>query len=159
MNSTDAVDAARKSLAPVGTYLPVPFTAAPPVDLQREAVSRLERAGYHAAWTNETVDGKDPLVQLALLLPAACPGTGGAACCGDSLSSLSSRAFSARNRASSASTATESSATGTRYRREAGRIAPAQAEALDGTVPLTMRDEPFPFRPLFGDIGHRRGPG
>jgi probable F420-dependent oxidoreductase len=71
MSSTDVVEAARQSLGPVGTYLPVPFTGAPPVDLQRAAVARLERAGYRACWVNETVGGKDPLVQLALLLPAA----------------------------------------------------------------------------------------
>jgi probable F420-dependent oxidoreductase len=70
MDSTNVVGAARQALGPVGTYLPVPFTSAPPVELQREAVGRLERAGYRAAWTNETVGGKDPLVQLALLLPA-----------------------------------------------------------------------------------------
>jgi probable F420-dependent oxidoreductase len=64
------VDAARHSLGPVGAYLPVPFTSAPPVGLQREAVGRLERAGYRTAWVNETLGGKDPLVQLALLLPA-----------------------------------------------------------------------------------------
>lgn len=46
MDSTKVVDAARKSLGPVGAYLPVPFTSSPPVDLQREAVGRLERAGY-----------------------------------------------------------------------------------------------------------------
>ncbi len=70
MGSTSVVDAARRSLGPVGAYLPIPFASAPPVDLQREAAVRLERAGYRAAWTNETVGGKDPLVQLALLLPA-----------------------------------------------------------------------------------------
>lgn len=70
MATTSVVDAARRSLGPVGTYLPVPFTGVPPVDLQREAAGRLERAGYRAAWVNETVGGKDPLVQLALLLPA-----------------------------------------------------------------------------------------
>jgi alkanesulfonate monooxygenase SsuD/methylene tetrahydromethanopterin reductase-like flavin-dependent oxidoreductase (luciferase family) len=51
------VDAARHSLGPVGAYLPVPFTSAPPVDLQREAVGRLERAGYRTAWVNETLGG------------------------------------------------------------------------------------------------------
>jgi hypothetical protein len=66
MGSTSVVGAARQSLGPVGVYLPVSFTSAPPVNLQREAVGRLERAGYRAAWTNETVGGKDPLVQLAL---------------------------------------------------------------------------------------------
>jgi probable F420-dependent oxidoreductase len=70
MDSTSLVSAARQSLGPVGVYLPVPFTSAPPVDLQRAAVARLERAGYRTAWTNETVGGKDPLVQLALLFPA-----------------------------------------------------------------------------------------
>ena len=64
------VEAARQSLGAVGAYLPVPFTSTPPVSLQRAAVARLEAAGYRAAWVNETVGGKDPLVQVALLLPA-----------------------------------------------------------------------------------------
>ena len=70
MASTNVVEAARKSLGPVGTYLPIPFTSAPPIGLQREAAIRLERAGYGAVWTNETVGGKDPMVQLSLLLAA-----------------------------------------------------------------------------------------
>ena len=70
MHASAVADAARQSLGPVGAYLPVPFTSAPPADLQREAAGRLERAGYRTAWVNETVGGKDPLVQLALLLPA-----------------------------------------------------------------------------------------
>jgi probable F420-dependent oxidoreductase len=70
MAPTSVVDAARQSLGPVGVYLPIPFTSAPPIALQREAAARLEHAGYRTAWTNETVGGKDPLVQLALLLPA-----------------------------------------------------------------------------------------
>jgi probable F420-dependent oxidoreductase len=64
------VEAGRQSLGPVGVYLPTPFTATPPVRLQREAAVRLERAGYPAAWVNEPVGGKDPLVQIALLLAA-----------------------------------------------------------------------------------------
>jgi probable F420-dependent oxidoreductase len=59
----------RGALGPVGAFLPVPTTAAPPVELQRDAVRRLERAGYPAAWTNEAI-GKDALVQLAVLLAA-----------------------------------------------------------------------------------------
>jgi hypothetical protein len=59
MDSAATADAARESLGPVGTYLPIPFTAAPTVGLQREAVARLERAGYRATWTNETVGGRD----------------------------------------------------------------------------------------------------
>jgi len=70
MGSASVTDAARQSLGPVGAYLPIPLTSTPPIDLQREAAGRLERAGYRTAWTNETVGGKDPLVQLALLLPA-----------------------------------------------------------------------------------------
>jgi probable F420-dependent oxidoreductase len=63
------VDAARKALGPVGVCLPVSFTSAPPAHLQREAVGRLERAGYGAVWTNEVI-GKDALVQVATLLAA-----------------------------------------------------------------------------------------
>jgi probable F420-dependent oxidoreductase len=70
MGCSSVVDTARKSLGPVGAYLPIPFASAPPVDLQREAAGRLERAGYRTAWTNETVGGKDPLPRVALLLPA-----------------------------------------------------------------------------------------
>ena len=70
MGTTTVAEAARTSLGPVGVYLPVPFTSAPPVSEQRAAAARLERAGYGAAWVNETVGGKDPLVQVALLLPA-----------------------------------------------------------------------------------------
>ncbi|NYI90850.1 putative F420-dependent oxidoreductase [Amycolatopsis endophytica] len=55
-------------LGPVGAFLPVSFTSVEP-DVLRDAATRLERAGYHAAWTNE-VPGKDALVQLAVLLGA-----------------------------------------------------------------------------------------
>jgi probable F420-dependent oxidoreductase len=61
------VDAAREALGPVGVCLPVSFTGTPHADLQREAVGRLERAGYGAVWTNEVI-GKDALIQLAVLL-------------------------------------------------------------------------------------------
>jgi probable F420-dependent oxidoreductase len=70
MGPASVIEAARQSLGPVGAYLPISLTSAPPVDLQREAAVRLERAGYRTAWTNETLGGRDPLVQLALLLPA-----------------------------------------------------------------------------------------
>ncbi|HSS25349.1 MAG TPA: TIGR03620 family F420-dependent LLM class oxidoreductase [Mycobacterium sp.] len=63
------VDAARQALGPVGVCLPVSFTSTSSADLQREAVGRLERAGYRAVWTNEVI-GKDALVQVALLLAA-----------------------------------------------------------------------------------------
>jgi probable F420-dependent oxidoreductase len=68
--TTSVTDAGRRSLGPVGVYLPIPFADAPPASLQRAAVVRLETAGYRTAWTNEPVGGKDPFVQLALLLAA-----------------------------------------------------------------------------------------
>jgi probable F420-dependent oxidoreductase len=70
MGSSTTVEAARRALGPVGAFLPVPTASAPPIDLQRDAARRLERAGYRAAWTNETVGGKDALVQLAVLMAA-----------------------------------------------------------------------------------------
>ena len=63
------VNAARKALGPVGVCLPVSFTTAPDVVLQRAAVARLEHAAYGAVWTNEVI-GKDALVQVAMLLAA-----------------------------------------------------------------------------------------
>jgi probable F420-dependent oxidoreductase len=70
MASSNVVDAARKSLGPVGVYLPIPFASGPSVGLQRAAASRLEAAGYRAVWVNEGVGGKDALVQMAVLLAA-----------------------------------------------------------------------------------------
>src|SRR5450755_4258785 len=67
---TNVAGAARLALGTVGAFLPVSMTSTPPAGLQREAVGRLERAGYRAAWTNETIGGKDALVQLAVLLAA-----------------------------------------------------------------------------------------
>jgi len=56
-------------LGPVGVALPVSFTETRSIDVLRDAVVRLERAGYHAVWTNEVI-GKDALVQVAVLLAA-----------------------------------------------------------------------------------------
>jgi probable F420-dependent oxidoreductase len=70
MTRATVVDAARQALGPVGVCLPVSFTSAISADLQREAVGRLERAGYRAVWTNEVIGGKDAFVQLAVLLAA-----------------------------------------------------------------------------------------
>ena len=70
MGTTTVVEAARRALGPVGVFLPFSGTSAPSADLQREAVRRLEHAGYRAAWTNEAVGGKDALVQVAVLLAA-----------------------------------------------------------------------------------------
>jgi probable F420-dependent oxidoreductase len=71
MGISAVVGAARTALGPVGVCLPVSFTASLSISQQRDAVRRLESAGYRAAWTNETVGGKDALVQLALLLGSA----------------------------------------------------------------------------------------
>src|SRR5450755_4706277 len=70
MGTTTVVEAARRALGPLGVYLPFWGTSEPSADLQREAARRLERAGYRAAWTNETIGGKDALVQLAVLMAA-----------------------------------------------------------------------------------------
>jgi probable F420-dependent oxidoreductase len=70
MNADPTVDQARQALGPVGVMLPVTFSTAVPVDLQRAAVQGLERAGYRATWTNEVLGGKDALVQVAVLLAA-----------------------------------------------------------------------------------------
>lgn len=65
----NGVDAARLALGSVGVCLPVSFTSNPHADSLRDAVGRLEGAGYRAVWTNEVI-GKDALVQLAVLLSA-----------------------------------------------------------------------------------------
>jgi probable F420-dependent oxidoreductase len=70
MGTTSVVESARRALGPVGAFLPFSRTSPASADQQREAVRRLERAGYRAAWTNEGVGGKDALVQLAVLLAA-----------------------------------------------------------------------------------------
>jgi alkanesulfonate monooxygenase SsuD/methylene tetrahydromethanopterin reductase-like flavin-dependent oxidoreductase (luciferase family) len=70
MNADMTVDQARQALGPAGAMLPVTFSNAVPVDIQRGAVRRLERAGYKAIWTNEVLAGKDALVQVAVLLAA-----------------------------------------------------------------------------------------
>src|ERR1700678_3202954 len=70
MGTTTVVETARRALGPAGMFLPFSRTRAVPADQQREAVRRLERAGYRATWTNEAVGGKDALVQLAVLLAA-----------------------------------------------------------------------------------------
>jgi probable F420-dependent oxidoreductase len=67
---TAIIESARRALGPVGAFLPVQMTSAPPIDQQRGAVRRLEGAGYRTAWTNEAVGGKDALVQIAVLLAA-----------------------------------------------------------------------------------------
>ena len=54
------VDAARRALGPVDVCPPLSFTSNPHADLQREAMGRLERAGYGALCTNEVI-GKDGL--------------------------------------------------------------------------------------------------
>lgn len=69
MTSSNVVQAARRTLGPVGACMPVTFTSTAPVGEQRAAVRRLESAGYRAAWTNEVI-GKDAFAQLAILLAA-----------------------------------------------------------------------------------------
>ena len=66
---TAVVDAAREALGPVGVSLPGSLTTTPHADLQRDAVRRLEQAGYRTVWTNEVL-GKDAFVQVGMLLAA-----------------------------------------------------------------------------------------
>jgi probable F420-dependent oxidoreductase len=70
MADITAIEAARQALGTVGAFLPFTTAAATPMDTQRDAVRRLEAAGYRAGWTNEGVGGKDALVQLGVLLAA-----------------------------------------------------------------------------------------
>lgn len=67
MLSFDEIDAARQALGPVGVCLPGSLARTAPADLQRDAVHRLEHAGYRTVWTNEVL-GKDAFVQLGVLL-------------------------------------------------------------------------------------------
>jgi alkanesulfonate monooxygenase SsuD/methylene tetrahydromethanopterin reductase-like flavin-dependent oxidoreductase (luciferase family) len=61
----------RRALGPVGVFLPNnPGVGLPSAEVQRDAIRRLERAGYQSVWKNEGVGGKDGLVQLGLLLAA-----------------------------------------------------------------------------------------
>lgn len=64
---TDIIDRTRAALGEVGAFLPAPDPAAT-VEVQCEAARRLEAAGYPAMWLNETVGGRDTLVQMAVLL-------------------------------------------------------------------------------------------
>lgn len=71
MADTGIVESARRSLGSVGALVPnIPFAPQPRVAQQRDAVRRIERAGYRTAWTNEGVGGKDGFAQLAILLAA-----------------------------------------------------------------------------------------
>ena len=66
----DVVEAARRSLGPVGAFLPLPFTETPAAGEQIGLARRIEQAGYTAVWVNEALGGKDVLVQSAVLLAA-----------------------------------------------------------------------------------------
>lgn len=70
MTDTTVVEAARRSLGAVGVYVPTPFTAAIPMDAQREAAVRLEDTGFGTVWCNEPFGGKDVFAQLAVLMAA-----------------------------------------------------------------------------------------
>ena len=65
----DRVTSTRSALGTVGAFLPVVPGGGVTAVQPRDAVRRLEDAGYSAAWTNE-VPGKDALVQAAILLAA-----------------------------------------------------------------------------------------
>ncbi len=71
MTHQDIVEATRSALGRIGFALPgIGLTSEAPIDQQRDAVRRLEAAGYRAAWLKEGLGGKDVFVQLALHLQA-----------------------------------------------------------------------------------------
>lgn len=59
----------RQALGPVGAFVGIP-AASPVMADQRVGLHRLERAGYRAVWTNETI-GADALVRASLWLAAS----------------------------------------------------------------------------------------
>jgi hypothetical protein len=71
VQGSERVRMGRRALGPVSAFLPNnPGAGLPSADVQRDAVRRLERAGYQSVWNNEGVGGKDGLVQLGVLLAA-----------------------------------------------------------------------------------------
>ena len=70
METTSLICATRRSLGSVGAYVPVSLTTPLSAGQQRDAVQRIERAGYRAAWANEPGGGKDVFAQVAVLLAA-----------------------------------------------------------------------------------------
>jgi len=72
MTHPDIVEAARSALGTIGFALPgIGLTSEPHIDVQRDAIRRLEAAGYCAAWLKEGLGGKDVFVQLAMLMPSS----------------------------------------------------------------------------------------
>ncbi len=68
---SERVDEARRALGRVGAHIPqVGVPQLPATAVQLDAIRRLERAGFGAAWTNEDIGGKDVFVQIAMLLAA-----------------------------------------------------------------------------------------
>ncbi|WP_428340624.1 LLM class flavin-dependent oxidoreductase [Mycobacterium sp.] len=61
------VEAAREALGSIGVCLPASLTVALDVDLQRDAIRRLDHAGYRTVWVNEVI-GKDAFVQIGTLI-------------------------------------------------------------------------------------------
>jgi probable F420-dependent oxidoreductase len=65
-------DDVRRSLGAVGAHIPsIAIGQASRGAVLRDAIGRLESAGYPAAWTNEGVGGMDVFVQAGLLLAAS----------------------------------------------------------------------------------------
>ena len=59
----------RQALGPVGAFVGI-AAASPVVAVQRAGLQRLERGGYRAVWTNETI-GADALIRASLWLAAS----------------------------------------------------------------------------------------
>ena len=69
MAISEVIETARQTIGPGGVFMPGPILEGiVTAELRRQAVRRLEQAGYRMAWNNEGVADKDGLVQLALML-------------------------------------------------------------------------------------------
>ncbi len=70
MVASEAVSDARLRLGRVGVWLNNAYTASAPADVQRDAVARIEAAGYRSVWTGESPGGRDIFAKLGIWLAA-----------------------------------------------------------------------------------------
>ncbi|GII92244.1 TIGR03620 family F420-dependent LLM class oxidoreductase [Sinosporangium siamense] len=70
MTTSTVVEEARRRLGPIGVWLPISALLAAPAEVERDAVRRLEAAGYGSFWTGEVLGGKEAFAHHAVLLAA-----------------------------------------------------------------------------------------
>jgi probable F420-dependent oxidoreductase len=66
MVNDDVIRSVRAHLGPVGVWLAALRPA--PIDLERQAVRRIEELGYGSIWTGEGIGGKEAFAHLSLVL-------------------------------------------------------------------------------------------